>query len=347
MEKDIHYFGTYAMALAAGIPKHDAAVIAYAAQFTDDSTRYDSETHRDGGLIYGIATAHHPPQVLLRLFLRPKFDEEEQRRIWIPFHFLPGGIGDTFHERILCVKDSPIANEMLENHLVFAEKKAYRLELIGICAHVYADTFSHYGFSGLRSEFNRVVQNSITLMEDLPRSLTEAILARARNFFVNHADMLGLGHGSVATMPDRPYLKWTFEFERRRPGNGVRSIRNNQEASLEACENLHDFFSRFARQQYAEANPRPFADIRDTVHDVLCFPGREHEREEKWKKSGLVEGIPNYDPTDWENGKKEFEKRGASQDGIGLNIYRFYQAATYHRYYVLKDLLPSHGIAVY
>jgi hypothetical protein len=33
MQEDMHYYGTYAIARAAGIPSGDAQVIAYAAQF--------------------------------------------------------------------------------------------------------------------------------------------------------------------------------------------------------------------------------------------------------------------------------------------------------------------------
>ena len=36
MQYDMHYYGTYAMAAAAGIPKRDAESIATAAQFVDD-----------------------------------------------------------------------------------------------------------------------------------------------------------------------------------------------------------------------------------------------------------------------------------------------------------------------
>jgi len=156
MQKDMHYCGTYAMAIAAGIPKHDAAVIAYAAQFVDDSTRYDSGIHSDGGLLFGITTAHHPHQSLIRLPTDHLSGLEEQRKIWIPFHFFPGGKGNTFHEKILCVKDGDIVQEMLANHLAVCRQKAYALELMGICAHVYADTFSHYGFSGMTSPCNEI-----------------------------------------------------------------------------------------------------------------------------------------------------------------------------------------------
>ena len=51
MQKDMHFYGTYAMARAAGIPQQDSQVIAYAAQFIDDSTAQNSTSHEDGAVI--------------------------------------------------------------------------------------------------------------------------------------------------------------------------------------------------------------------------------------------------------------------------------------------------------
>ena len=156
MQTDMHYYGTYAMAVAAGIPQEDAAVIAYAAQFVDDSTGYDSDAHEDGGLLFGITTAHHSVEAFIKATDDQTNKLEDERRVWVPFHFFPGGEGENFHEKILCVKDGNIVNEMLKNYLEICKDKTYRLELIGIASHVYEDTFSHYGFSGLTSPYNEI-----------------------------------------------------------------------------------------------------------------------------------------------------------------------------------------------
>jgi len=34
------------------------------------------------------------------------------------------------------------------------------------------------------------------------------------------------------------------------------------------------------------------------------------------------------------------------RDAVKKNIYRFYQAASLYRYYVLRELLPKHNLAV-
>ncbi|MCL2829390.1 MAG: hypothetical protein FWD77_01480 [Betaproteobacteria bacterium] len=346
MQKDMHYAGTYAMAVAAGIPARDAVVIATASQYVDDSTWHDSQAHPDGGRLSVVTTAHHPAQSLIRTSRDEGCGFEEQRKIWIPFHFFPGGAGDCFEERLLCVKDGPLVREMLENHLEVAAEKPYGLELIGICAHVYADTFSHYGFSGMTSDFNKVKKGSFLFLEEPEPGIKKYILGKTDRFLCSSANNLALGHGSVATMPDRPYVHWGFEFEQRRPGNGALSHRDNPADYLEACKKLHSFFCRFAKRRYENSTQTAFESIRDAVRSIIAFEGTEEERCSKWGKSGLTPGIPAYDSRLWELEKKFFHERANSQAGIDSAVYRFHQAAAYHRTYVLKDLLPGHGMAV-
>ena len=352
MDKDMHSCGMYALALAAGIPERDAAIIAYASQFVDDAVNSDSGIHEDGGLLFGITTAHHPAQSIMS---RPKDYHnglEQQRKVWVPFHFFPGGRGETFREKILCVKDSDIVREMLENHLAIAQKKIYGLELIGISAHVYADTFSHYDFSGMSSPYNDIVGSFEVVIQPAP-DVFSYITAKTKKFMANVIGSINgtttgmLGHAAVATWPDRPYLNWSFTFTLPRPNNETVSNRDNQATFFEECEKLHYFFMRFAKMNYGDATAKPFDEISPLIKKILAFEGKESERMICWEQSGLVRGMPEYCPQIWEDQKRVFTELKNSSLGIQSHIYRFHQAAAYHRYYVLKDLLPAHGIAVY
>ena len=353
MQEDMHYYGTLAMALAAGIPQKDAETIAYASQFVDDSTGNDSSEHEDHGLLYGISTAHHPLQSFLdRLGAKIKEGTEEQRKIWIPFHFFPGGQGSILSEKLLCVKNSDMVQEMLENNLELSIKKPYGLELIGICAHVYMDTFSHYGFSGIASSYNQIKSNSIDFPKE-PKTLTyikEKFARFMERYVITRGAQVAskyLGHAGVATYPDRPYLQWQFEFIRPRPGAGVSCMHNNSETFFEGCKQLHAFFSKFAKVKYGTEKHLKFEEIEETVRKVMADEEDMPNRIKAWENSGLLKGCTRYNPELWEQQKMNFPKFSISEDGIDTKAYRFHQAATFHRYYVLKDLLPSHGIAVY
>lgn len=156
-----------------------------------------------------------------------------------------------------------------------------------------------------------------------------------------------LGHGGASTFPDRPFLNWRCEFERPRPGNGRIANRNNPETFIEGCEQLHTLLSRFAGSRYASNDGLEFSAIKDSVDNVLRFEGRKADRIAKWKESGLFTEAEDYTPMTWENQKNDFPKLNSSSEGIDSNAYRFHQAAAFHRYYVLKGLLPQHGIAIY
>ncbi len=83
MQEDMHYYGTYAIARAAGLEAKHAKVVAYAAQYVDDSIAIDSEVHDDGGMFETIATAHTNSAAVANAVA----DHTEQRKVWIPFHF--------------------------------------------------------------------------------------------------------------------------------------------------------------------------------------------------------------------------------------------------------------------
>lgn len=371
MQTDMHFYGTYVLARAAGIPHKDAHTIAYAAQFVDDSTEQNSSRHDDGGLLYGIATAHHEAQSVLHAKV-DQFDGEykceTQRRIWVPFHFLPGGEGETFEEQLLCVKDSRIANEMLQHHVALAQNRNFGMELLGITAHVYMDTFSHYGFSGVGSDYNNVDGSSFELINVKNPKMKTYIEGKFGEFiqtfglrpavsFCIEGSTNKLGHGGVGTYPDRPFLHWEVTFEKNRPGNVRVSDRDNPATYLEGCENMHAYFAQFATKYYTNANPRTWADIKDVVNEVLRFEGNKAERIKQWREAirdgSIYTPDPdeaeelNYSHEDWEGDKNRFHVAKTSREAANTHVYRFHQAAAIHRYYVLKDLLPSHGITVY
>lgn len=366
MQEDMHYYGTYAMARAAGLKVEDAKIIAYAAQYVDDSTSNDSEAHEDGGMFETTATAHTNVQAISNAVA----DHEEQRKVWVPFHFFPGGKGETLSEKLKCVKDSEMAREMVKNHIRHAVsvKDESGLHLMGIMAHVYADTFSHYGFSGVSSRENKVDGESFEL--DVKDEKTKAyimgkftgflakytpkfIITNFRSFASTGASSAtgALGHGSVGTYPDRPFLKWKFTYKKNNVSSGWR---DNHETFLEGCEKIHKAFSDYAVQAKISINSVDFAEIKTKVSEILTLEVNKENRIEAWKKAinngDLFKNSKNeeldYSPYFWEQQKSDFEDLDYSHEMINKNVYKFHQAAIYHRNYTLKQLLPKHHIMV-
>lgn len=352
MQFDMHFYGTYAMAAAAGIPKQDAEVIATAAQFVDDQNFQKLVTAKTGEGILGIATAHHPLEAGVRASHKTDIDDD-CRVVWVPFHFLPGNKGETFEERLITQKNSDVANAMLDHYLqpdTIKNHKTHALHLIGIAAHVYADTFSHYGFSGIASGLNAIKESSLDIDSKHSEGIFEHIQEQGDRFASIFTGASDLGHGAVLTYPDRPYLCWSFEYEDGRES----SPRNNAVTFLEACEALYFRFAQFS-QVYYDGQNQPavtWDSIKDQVKAILEKEGSGNERADYWVaaiEAGEFPGIyvPKvYDENEWLTKIELLPSLEGACSFQQSDPYKFFVAADYHRNYILKRLLPSYGLMV-
>ena len=129
MQKDFHFYVTYALARKAGYAAGDAATIAWADEYTDRQTKEE---------IYEIQTQC------------PKLDRwndpQIQLTVLVPFHFMPG------NDREWPWKTTENSPRM--KLLVQAAEESQNLCRLGITLHVLQDTFSHQGFSGWREKQN-------------------------------------------------------------------------------------------------------------------------------------------------------------------------------------------------
>jgi hypothetical protein len=135
MNSEFHYWITGFLAVKAGLPLADAALIAASAQLVDDRT----QRIRLAGAGELIAT-----QDLASL------GGEEAARIRAAFHFVPGDRAAASAKRRdgragegVVTPDSPLAKALLIDALKSDDR--YR---IGIALHAYADTWAHQNFSG-------------------------------------------------------------------------------------------------------------------------------------------------------------------------------------------------------
>jgi hypothetical protein len=364
MQLDMHYYGTYAMARAAGLKKKVCKIIATAAQFVDDNAEKESVVLGDGARLDVEATAHHAINI-------KNIDEADQRQIWVPFHFLPGGEGDGYTQRLVCKRDSKIAKEMINFNLSLLDQP-FVLPLIGITAHVYADTFSHYGFSGVSSRTNKIVNDSIEFHSDLKPEIKKYILGKAKEFQSNYPEggffqnikswfaesaSGALGHGAVMTYPDRPYLKWDFIYEKNEETKVRCKLRDNPKTFLDGCSKLHEMFVRVAQGDESLSDTGAFTDfskIEHVVQQILNVQAPKQGRIDAWRnaaKNGELfklgeEEIPPYRQNSWHNNRENLKREKDSRRTAALPVFRYYQAASIHRTNILRHLLPERKLIV-
>ncbi|MEN6318114.1 MAG: FYVE zinc finger domain-containing protein [Syntrophaceae bacterium] len=186
MDKDFHYYATFAAAKLAGWDEKKAQTIAYAAQFVDDfdynygyggepwyikyKNKNNLELPHTGTLRFEKAAEHIFKVSPRRTAQNDKsdfvLDKHVRRDIWVPFHFLPGNFipkgKDTVpgyiqrkvaklpHAdfKLLARPMSPLAIDMINDLLNLDHDEPYFLHLLGLRMHVFADTWAHQDFVG-------------------------------------------------------------------------------------------------------------------------------------------------------------------------------------------------------
>ena len=352
MQMDMHFFGVYSLARAAGLNPSTANTIAHASQFVDDAVD-------DNHVVFGRKQAIVPTMTSHKPLDYQNAIPGDQWKVWVPFHFLPGDApnASSFIERMVCRADSEPANRMLEDALK-EEKEPYWPHLIGIAAHVYMDTFSHFGFVGFSSAWNKVRADSIDLTRNSPGILGyikekyEEFLTRAGGIF---AEAIPVGHGAVATFPDRPYLKWQFDYESHHDAPEEYTTRNNAEVFLNGCQNLYEFFQKFGEAcppAQDPAGPKAWNQMTDTVLELLSTAEPCDERILAWKRKMTAGTLFNpvsqdanikYSPDNWQPQTLK-NTRDVDQQMTGTDACKFIRAAWRHRTYVLHELLPDIGL---
>ncbi|MGE5343826.1 MAG: DUF6765 family protein [Candidatus Omnitrophota bacterium] len=347
MQIDMHMFGTYTLARAAGINDRTARTIAITSQFVDESVHDDNIVVSNQYAILPTMTSHS------MLDFQNMAQNGQQWHVWVPFHFLPGNESTTgtFIERLTCRKNSKIAQKMVQDALDESNRNLWP-HLIGITAHVYADTFSHFGFSGISSKSNLVAD---VKLNNPVHSLTEELNKVAGKF----AGIIPMGHGTASVFPDIPFLSWDLKHEGDTPQQRTAIKRNNAADFLDASRELHNFFTQYAAKDTTITDPqtkRNWADIEKNVNQILNTPNEDTDaRSNLWKKAindGIFfqptkfdQGI-TYDPHQWDV-KNLFTGVSVQQDQAkSFHACKFLRAAHHHRHHVVHQLLPSFGLLV-
>ncbi|QGG46314.1 DUF6765 family protein [Heliorestis convoluta] len=359
MQIDFHHGVIYVLARLAGFEKRDADIIAYCSQYVDDATLNVPIRFLDGALYKPLQSAH-------KMLDYRNFNDLAYSLVWIPFHFLPGNGNLTASEgkeldyvkRIICRKNSPLAQDMIRDCI---EKKSETTGLyrFGIALHTYADTWAHQGFAGIQSEVNKVKylrRNKIDeKLIDKLSTFFGSNFDKAQGIFLNAA--LPLGHGTVLSYPDRPYLTWSYEDHQ-----GSEILKNNPEIYMEAVDHIYEAMKRYLIDNpYADVEGVPSEErkkIEDYLRTIDFTSGEERHRE--WLKL-IREGKFSFGPeyvsyASDGRGSWEFEiTNGYDVETDIINSHKFFETSHWryfydairdHYYFLLRKLFPKYGLLI-
>lgn len=350
MQKDMHFYGTYAVARIAGFAPGEALTVATASQYVDDSTLADPVSLNGQAYLLPVVSSHGMFELI------KNSNAIDQWHVWLPFHFLPGNKGNDAERRLICLWGEPdnLVAEAVLNLALNERDQDHGLHLLGVVSHVLQDTYAHYGFCGIASDRNRIDERTLKILN---RGSLDAWFKGVHQTFVGRftgsvASETRLGHASVATFPDLPYLKWSFQYEAA-PGLDLGyglDERDNPESYYRACTRLHALFRAYrdGLPSIGESDGHvPFesgteAAIRSTLNTI------EDDKEKRcglWRER-IADGsffVPLaqdkevvYNTASW-----QYQFLEGNAGAALTHAYRFNQAARRYLDAVLTDVLPG------
>jgi len=256
MQIDFHLGVTYVMSRLAGFDPQNANIIASSAQYVDDAIHEGTIFFNNSSLYNFTSSAH-------KMLDYRNFKALANHRCWIPFHFIPAnqlmegaahGTSD-FVQRMICRPNSPIAKEVVQA-TIQSSGKAYSLHLLGVTLHAFVDTWAHQGFAGISHKVNEIKDildadgntdvdrknyRDRYFKKGIHRPFwRKAIEAIASGLI---SDTNPIGHGSVLSYPDQPYLNWKYIDWR-----GEVITRDNPKDFCTAAFEMFNVLSAFRKQ---------------------------------------------------------------------------------------------------
>ncbi len=352
MQIDFHHGVTYVCARLAGFEHLEANIVAHCAQYVDDSTQSGLIRFDNGALFDRMSSAH-------KMLDYRNFKELDNYKVWIPFHFLPGNGGlpagqdppGTFIEKLICRPNSPVAQDMVRE-CIEQRHRRYGLHRFGISLHVFADTWAHQGFAGVSHAINGARD-----LVDGDNNPDQSLRNRLTGFFIGGA--LPLGHGTVLSNPDCPYLRWGYTN-----GRGEKIMRDNPTDYLAAADALCKAMQRYRwGDPQAPAPGLPEADRGKIAALLQSIRGDGPSRHRQWL-THIAKGHFSFGPVQvryiatgdgsWkqqalgdEVGSDRRDMRLAySPEFLTSNWKLFHDALKAHHFYIIHELLPQYGICV-
>jgi hypothetical protein len=332
MLDDFHYYCVAVLARSAGFSKEDSLTIAYASQYVDDAKEH--APIRVGGMLFDpVRTAYLGLKAITWGI---------QKRVYIPYHFLPPKPIRSPKNTFTTEPDSKFAYKILKK----ASKESnyyFRLFRLGIALHTYADTWTHQGFSGRRNR-----ENNVSRIFIWNGNLWQKKRIRSAFFNIGPA----IGHFSVGLLPDIPYLKWKYISQE----SGAIFERDNPDIFIKASRRIYEFLDGIEKHSpdihigWKKLKPR-LIKMFNTPNRILrrrCEMWREEFSDlfdpkefvydrSAWKEDALGtrkligEDIPTpFVPVEEFPKKKHF---------FETHWAMFHRAALKQRHYVLENLL--------
>jgi hypothetical protein len=333
MQIDFHYYCIAVLARCSGFSPKDALTIAYVSQYVDDST--ESEPIQVGDIRFDtVRTAH---------FGLSAFNWNIQKKIYIPFHFLPESSFANSMQSFITQPQSAFSDE-LWNFALNQTDYNMRLCMIGTVLHTIADTTAHQCFSGRQNSENSVRSIKVLKNGKYDYKLWHNIIGR---IFLPR-----IGHTEASYLPDMAHLQWEYK-----DSTGEKKQRNNCQLFLCAAQ---DIFSKLCALNSTADKIKIWSELSlqiqclleknttkeekckqwETTFSELFHPLKLHYDIYEWRRDALLQ--TNHDTISWDDKRPAYFKslKFPMHDNFFNSLWvKFHRVALKHRNFVLENII--------
>ena len=354
MQKDFHYYATYAAAILAGYSHEESMVICYSAQFVDECSKTYLRSIK--APLSAATTQLQEEMADARTDL---LGLQDITRIWASFHFLPLDLyrnpkvrcSRAYRRkyRLICGPNGELAADTVR----LAKGKS--LEAAGIAMHVIADTWAHQYFAGTPSAVINNVNDyfyEIILKDGKPEDHKirfnhnpttaddpEKLEYTSTMFQSSENSVMNLGHGRAGHFPDYSFARYRYmpawaDFNEVVKDNPA-DYRLAFAQMIYALKYLRGDTEGFEVEKYDMDAAAPY---RDEIHDILCK--RQPDACAEWKAFGeKLSGcaIEDFDINKYKDEYMNADKSGKNNTVLG----RFILAAMSQKSMVTNRIYKS------
>jgi len=300
MQKDFHYCMIKVLSRIANFTEDEAQIIAYASQYVDDAVEHKKIKIKNvpSDIVYPryqddlfdpICTAHKGIQYLTGL------DKDVQRKVYIPFHFVPIKKFDGKDKWNYVYTTSPgnaFAHELMDNAAAELKnvkkedkrKREQKLVKLGIALHTFADTWAHQKFSGRNSPRDNDIER-IHLLKDGKWEQLPLLDRLKLNVLPD------VGHAEALDFPDLTHLTWKYEHDY----SGIEINRDNTNIFLDAAQTIFLLLCDITGES---PNWKKYVG---NIKECLAYPTESMKHKfEKYQETFSIYDIHfDYDEDEW------------------------------------------------
>lgn len=329
MDLDFHYGTVYVLSRWAKFGSGNSNIIASASQMVDDN--YDDNPFSDAEEERNIAMGIHVRYSCQNIW--GNITGKGNPEVWIPFHFLPGLVGDDTDSKLVCKKHSVLSEKLKQRLLETTLDNSDFGFRLGVGLHVFADTWAHQEFAGINTTINKVKSLIFSTHGSSLEKLLDEIIG-SDSIISKIMDQINpLGHASAVHCPDMPYLWW-------KSGGHFKNGRKNWDEFMEASEEIFKILQQVSLE--------PVTGLSEHQNDLLMSAFKDiqseniDERYNEWIRRIHANEfeIEDFD----ENDANAAYSIGTIRDDLTFRA-QFFNEINAHFHWVKKEL-EDNGIFI-